>query len=337
MNNKNTIGIGVIGMGFMGRAFAQICNQLPDVALVGVSDAMENIGQTAAQQFSTNFYADSTALINAPDVHAVIISTPEDAHLDPCVAALALNKSVLVEKPIADTTANAQKILAAAEQSKGVLMVGHSLRFSTSYATIKQFVDEGRVGAVQYIQTRRLNGKAAQDRLKGRCSLPVFLGVHDYDIARWIAGSEPIRVYAESQFGVLQSSGYNIEDSNWAMITFANGVLAVCETGWILPNGHPAGADQVLVVQGSEGRVELELVKQSILLSTESGASYPDTSFMPRVDGELRGGFVHEVERFVASIQMGSTPPVTGRDGTIALLIAEAVIQSASSHTPVQM
>jgi predicted dehydrogenase len=332
---QQTIGIGVVGMGFMGRAFAQICNQLLDVTLVGVTDTLETVGRDAAKRFSTTYYADPTSLIKSPDVQALIIATPEDAHLASCLEALALNKSVLVEKPIADTTANAEKILAAASQSTGVLMVGHVLRFATSYATIKQIVDEGRVGKVQYIQTRRLNGKAAQDRLKGRCSLPVFLGVHDYDVARWIAGSEPVRVYAESQFGVLQQSGYDIEDSNWTMITFSNGVLAVCETGWILPNGHPAGADQVLVVQGSEGRVELELVKQNILLSSEEGASYPDISFMPTINGELRGGFVHEVQHFIGAIQADTEPLVTGHDGMVALQIAEASIASASSHMPV--
>lgn len=334
------LGIGVIGMGFMGKAFAQICNQLSSARLVGVSDAVSEVGQSAASHYGTTHFADYRELINHADCQAVIIATPEDVHLDPCLVALEQNKSVLVEKPIADTTENAAKILTAAENSSGTLMVGHVLRFATSYAMIKQMVDEGKVGKVQYIQTRRLNGKAAQDRLKGRCSLPVFLGVHDYDIVRWIADSEPVRVYAESQFGVLSASGYKleteIEDSNWAMITFANGVLAVCETGWILPNGHPAGADQQLVVQGSDGRLELDLLHQGIRFSNESGFAYPDTSFMPWVSGEMRAGFVYEVEHFIKSVASHQTPLVTGHDGMVALKIAEMIIQSAAQHTPVE-
>jgi UDP-N-acetylglucosamine 3-dehydrogenase len=163
----------------------------------------------------------------------------------------------------------------------------------------------------------------------------VFLGVHDYDIARWIAGGEPTRIYAESQFGVLRSAGYDIEDSNWAMITFDNGVLAVCETGWILPNGHPAGADQLLIVQGSSGRLELDLLNQGIRLSTEGQTAYPDTSFLPWVHGELRGGFVHEVQHFADCVRGGKTPLVTGQDGMIALRMAEAIIESAGKHLPI--
>jgi UDP-N-acetylglucosamine 3-dehydrogenase len=243
----------------------------------------------------------------------------------------------MVEKPIADTVINAKKITAATEQGNAVLMVGHILRFATPFVLIKQMVDEGRVGPVQCMQTRRLNGKNAQDRLRGRCSLPAFLGVHDYDLVRWFAGSEPVRVYAESQFGVLRELGYDIEDTNWALITFENGVLAACETGWILPDGHPGGADQRFAVQGAEGRLDLDYLNQGITLSTGEQTFYPDTSFLPWVHGELRSGFVHELRHFLQCVREDKEPLVSGEDGTVALRIAEAAIESARTHRPVEM
>lgn len=326
---EDEIGVGIIGMGFMGKAFAQICNQLPDFSLQGIVDSVESIGDACADQFDTARFDSAADLINSPDIQAIIVATPEDAHLAPCLLALGQDKSVLVEKPIADSMPNARRILDAAAGSSGTLLVGHVLRFATNFVAVKQMIDEGQIGDVQYIHTRRLNGKAAQDRLLGRCSLPVFLGVHDYDVARWIAQSEPKQVYAQSQFGVLRQAGYDIEDSNWAMITFENGVIGICETGWILPDGHPAGADQLVIVQGSNGRVELDLAKQGIQLSTESNTLFPDVTFMPWIRGELRAGFVHEVQHFARCIRKEATPIITGKDATIALEMALKIIESA--------
>ncbi|HET8999713.1 MAG TPA: Gfo/Idh/MocA family oxidoreductase [bacterium] len=330
------IGIGIIGMGFMGRSFAQLCTQLDGARLVGVSDIVESAGRAGAERFGVPAYRDYETLIARPDVQAIVVATPEDAHVQPCVAALERGKAVLVEKPLADSAAAAMRIIAA-QRGNAILMVGHVLRFSTQYAITKHIVDEGQIGSVRYLQTRRLGGKHAQERLKGRCSLPLFLGVHDYDIVRWFAGSEPRRVYAESQWGVLQTLGYDVEDTNWALITFENGVLAACETGWILPAGHPTRSDMRCAVQGSEGRLDVDLLHRGITLATADRTTYPDTVFMPVVQHELRAAFVHEMRHFLACVRDGREPLITPNDALLAVRIAEAVIESAKRHQPVEM
>jgi len=331
------LGVGIIGMGFMGRSFAQICHQLAEARLVGVTDVIEETGRTAAESLGVPFFSDVEDLVNHRDLQAVIVATPEDAHVEPCIVALQKGKAVLVEKPLAHTSESALQIVTAAYQSKAILMVGHVLRFMTQYVMAKDMLDEGYIGALTCIQTRRLNGKSAQDRLKGRCSLPFFLGIHDYDIARWYARSEPIRVYAESQFGVLSSLGYNVEDTNWALISFENGVLAACETGWILPDGHPSRSDGRLSLQGSNGRIDVELLNQTMMLSTNERTLFPGTFFMPRVRGQIRGGFVDEVQHFLACVREDREPAITGKDALVAVKIAEAVIESARTHQPVEM
>jgi UDP-N-acetylglucosamine 3-dehydrogenase len=328
------IGVGIIGMGMMGQAFAQICTQVFDAKLAGLCDTAEAPGRAAAEQFGVPYSRDWADLISRPEVEAVIVSTPEDAHVAPCVAALQMGKSVLVEKPIADSAVAAEKIIAARKPG-AMLLTGHVLRFTTQYALAKQMVDEGQVGSVQNLYTRRLNGKSAQERLKGRCSLPMFLGVHDYDIVRWLAASEPVRVYAESQTGVLSGMGFDVEDTNWALFTFANGVVAVCETGWILPGGHPSGFDGRLAVQGSDGRLDVELLNQTMLYASAERAHYPGTVFMPRVDGQIREAFVHEIEHFLACIRGERELLVTPEDAMMAVRMAEAVQESARTHQPV--
>ncbi len=335
--SKAPLGVGVIGMGFMGRAFAQICRQLPEAHLVGVADTLEAAGRAAGERFGVPFYRDHADLVARPEVQAVIVATPEDAHVEPSLAALERGKAALVEKPLADTVESARRIAASAQAHRAPLLVGHVLRFTTPYVLAKQTVDAGAVGAVQQLQTRRLNGKAAQQRLHGRCRLPFFLGVHDYDVVRWFAGSEPARVYAESQCGVLQKLGYDVEDTNWALITFRNGVLAVCETGWILPDGHPSRSDGGLWIQGAEGRLDVDLLYQGLRLATGERTSYPGTVFMPEVYGEIRAGFVDEVQHFLACARGEKEPLITAEDAVAAVRIAEAVIESARSHQPVML
>jgi predicted dehydrogenase len=335
MSTRTPLGVGVIGMGMMGKSFAQICSQLWEAKLIGVSDVVEEAGKAAADTFDVPFYHDWNELIARPDVQAVIVATPESAHVEPTIAALERGKGVLVEKPIADNMAGALRIVAAAEKAGGVLLVGHVQRFITQYALAKQLVDEGKIGEVQYIQTRKLNGKSAQNRLRGRSSLPIFLGVHDYDIVRWFAGSEPARIYAESQFVVLKKMGFDVEDTNMAMISFKNGALAACETGWILPPGHPNTSDHRLWIQGTDGRIDIELFNQGMVVAMNDRSNIPGVAFMPRVDGDIRGPFIEEVRHFLACIRDGVELKITPQDAVAALGIAEAVIESARTHQPV--
>jgi len=335
--SKAPVGIGVVGLGLMGRAFAQICTETAETRLVGVADISERSARAAADQFGVPSYPAADDLVARADVQAIIVATPEDAHVEPCLLALDRGKGVLVEKPIADSAAHGQTIADAAARSGAVLLVGHVLRFHPHFVLAKQAIDEGRVGRVRQLQTRRLASVRAQERLRGRCSLPIFLGVHDYDVVRWFAESEPARIYGESQRGVLRDLGYDVEDVSWALITFENGVLAACESGWVLPGGHPSGQDGRIAVQGTEGRLDVELMHQGIMLSGPDRSSSLDTLFLPRVRGELRSIFVDELRHFARCLSGEATPLVTARDAIVAVQMAEAVIESARTHQPVGM
>jgi len=335
--DRTPIGIGVVGMGMMGRAFAQICTEIAETRLAAVADISEGRARAAADRFGVPSYIAAADLIERADVQAVVVATPEHAHVEPCLLALKRGKGVLVEKPIADSSAAGQTIADAADQSGAVLLPGHVLRFHPHFVLAKQTVDEGRIGTLRHLQTRRLASARAQERLQGRCLLPIFLGVHDYDAARWFAESEPVRIYAESQRGVLQDQGYDVEDIVWTLITFKNGVLAACETGWILPGGHPGGSDGRISVQGSEGRLDVELMHQGIMLSGPDRSSFLDTLFLPTVRGELRSIFADELRHFARCLRGEASPLVTAKDAIAAVRIAEAVILSAQSHRPVWM
>jgi UDP-N-acetylglucosamine 3-dehydrogenase len=276
-------------------------------------------------------------MLAAQPMDGLIVATVEDGHLEPCRAAFAAGAGVLVEKPLATTIADAEQIVAAAERAQKPLLVGHVLRFDARYAQLRELVQSGSIGEPLTVYARRLNGIAAQDRLKGRCSLPLFLGVHDYDIVRWVTGSEVTEVVARARKEFLAERGFDVEDASVAMLTMANGVLATVEEGWILPATHPMGFDQRLDVNGSAGRIELVGHEGGLSVMGPERYAWPDTQLWPTVHGEVVGALRRETWHFVDVLRGRAQPLVTGADGLAAVRIALAVAESARTGAPVRL
>jgi predicted dehydrogenase len=327
--------VAVIGAGFMGERHAQIYAGLPDVELVAVCDVREAVARELADQLGAAAYSDFGALLRRDDLDAVSVCTPDALHREPCELAARAGRHVLVEKPIATTVADAEAIVDAAARAGTVLLVGHCLRFDPRYDQARQAVERGELGVVQTIYTRRANTVAAQDRLGGRCPLPLFLGVHDYDVMRWLAGSEVERVTAESKWGLLRTQGFPVEDAHCALLRFASGVLGIAELNWILPRGFPAGGDHRLDVVGSAGSLSIATLETGLRRADGHRAVQVDTASAPSVQGHPGGMFYFELRHFVDCVRRRATPVVTPRDAVAALRVALAVERAAASGLPV--
>lgn len=328
--------IGIVGAGYMGRNDARIVQAHPLARLVGIADLNAEVAAQAGAELGTAAYGSAAALLATGEIDGLIVATVENAHLESCREAFARGAGVLVEKPIATTIDDAAQIIAAAEAADRPLLIGHVLRFDARYAQLREIVRSGGIGDPLTVYARRLNGVAAQNRLRGRCSLPLFLGVHDYDIVRWVTGSEVTEVVARSRRGFLEGSGFPVEDANTALLTMANGVLATVEEGWILPSSHPVGFDQRLDVNGSAGRVELVGHEGGLAVMGER-LSWPDTHLWPTVHGQVDGALRREVWHFIDVLRGEAEPMVSGADGLAALRIALAVAESARSGAAVRL
>lgn len=151
-------------------------------------------------------------------------------------------------------------------------IVSDSIRATTRLAAIAA----GDVGEVQAVSTCRSNTVAARDRLGGRCSIPLFLGVPDDDVMRWCVGSEVARVTAESTWGSLQDRGFPVEDAGGTLLRMENGALGVAQVERDPAPGFPAPV--------TIGRT-----------SSEAGAPCPGTSPTWRETGLRRSDRRHEV------------------------------------------
>ena len=329
--------IGVVGAGYMGRMYAGIVRAHPLAELVGIADLNQEVAARAAAELGVDAYASADELLKADAPDGLIVATVEHEHRGPAEAAFAAGAGVLVEKPLATTIDDAEQMIAAAERAGRPLLTGHVLRFDARYAQLREIVHAGGIGEPLTIYARRLNGIAAQDRLHGRCSLPLFLGVHDYDIVRWVAGSEVTEVVARARRGHLAGLGSDVEDANVALLTLVNNVLATVEEGWILPGTHPAGFDQRLDVNGSAGRVELVGHEAGLSVMSAERYSWPDTQLWPTVHGKTVGALRRQTWHFVDVLRGNEEPLVSGADGLAALRIALAVEESARTGATVRL
>jgi len=321
--------VGVIGLGFMGHRFSAITRELPTAELVAVADIREEIGRKVAADNGAEYISDGLELIRRPDIEAVVICTPEDAHVEFCLEAIRQGKAILVEKPISHTVESAEQITRTARQKGVTLMVGHTLRFNPAWAQAKERILAGEIGEVKTIRTKRV-GPISNNKgwLEGRVSVSLFYGVHDLDIQRWFAASEPATVYAQANYGILSQYGYDVEDILWTIVRFQNGVLGVAELGWHYPDTFGGDIGPLVEVIGTKGSLAIHQ-SPDLIVVTDTGATPADTRYAPLVYGLTKGAWQVQLEHFVHCTLTGEEPRMTGEDATEALRLSLAAGQSA--------
>jgi predicted dehydrogenase len=343
----NRVGIGVIGIGFMGFIHASICKELYNTELVGVADTDKNRLDDACSKLNVEGYLDYHELLDRKDVEAVIIATPEDKHLEPTMAAAKAGKHILLEKPIATTLNDADKIIDCARNYGVKLMVGHTLRFEANYVKIWQGVNSGILGKVIMINTRRDGTYSEAKRFAGRVPVSLYLGIHDADVVLWYINDQPIRVYAENVEGRVFHE-FGVPDFTKILIKFKNGAVASIECGWALndkwageklPNGWPPMAGDLKVdVVGTDGSIHFSNVPPNLWCVDNNGWKIPVVDYVGSpFYNKLRGAWREEIEYFAKVITDDLQPIVSGYEAKRALEIILAAEMSARMSRPVNL
>jgi predicted dehydrogenase len=310
------LNVGVIGLGEVGALHCEALLQLPQVKLLAVADIDEARAKHIAGQTRAKPYQDYRELLARNDIDAVIIAMPDHLHKEPCVHAAEAGKHILVEKPLAMTLEDSEAILGAVEKAKVKLMVGFTLRFFPQYQHAKASIENGELGKLISLFARRTNLISQAQRLKGRTGVLFFLGIHDFDVLRWMVGAEAKEIYCIS--AKHDGSPYNVEDETFTSIRFENGVIACAHIGWCIPEGHPTGFDFKLDITGTNGILNLDMVRQGVEKHVAGHTSFPP----------MASPLIAEDRSFVDAILHGKTVPVTGEDGLKAVQMTLAALKS---------
>jgi predicted dehydrogenase len=319
------LNIGVIGLGAIGQQHMQALKEVERANLLGVADINKEVAEKASEKFGAKSFTDYKEMLAMPGLDAVIVATPDEIHTEPCLDAAEAGKHILVEKPIATTIEDANAIIEATEKAKVKLMVGFSLRFNLHYMKVKKMVADGQFGDLISIFSRRLNLVTQADRINGRCGVLHFLGIHEFDVLRWIIGSEPVSIYTEESTSVPKK--FPQDNESFSIIRFSNGVRACVHIGWNLPLQHLGGRDFKFDIMGTEGALYLDQMRQGIEVYSETLSKYPS----------VNSGLFIEDRAFVDCVLDDTPSPSTGADGLAALKMVMGAIESIETGLPVKI
>ena len=314
--------VAIAGTGQIARLHVQAMAKVPELELVGVYDVDAARAEAFGREFGARVFASYDDLLAAPDVEAVHICTPNYLHADQAVAASAAGKHVFVEKPMALSLPDCDRMIAAAEAAGRVLMVGHMMRYQPANQAVRRLIREGAVGEVKHLVRHRFcNFDAANAwfrpwysdrRSVGSCVLHGW-GPHDLDLLVWYLDSPGVRVYAQ---GTQSAELYRDQCDTYSLIiNHAGGAVSALS---ISNSSHSNSVEQFIIGTGGSIRV----TGGKVWLN---GAEVP-------VEGSAADGMPNEFAEFARCCREGGTPDADGRSSRRTMAVVEAALESAETN-----
>jgi predicted dehydrogenase len=327
MSDERPVRVGVVGLGYWGPNLARNFAAIPGCELAWLCDASADARARLERSFpaarSTGELAD---LLGDEQLDAVALATPVPTHAALAVRVLEAGKHCFVEKPLAQSVADAQRAVAAAQAAGRVLMVGHLLEYHPGVRRLKELTESGELGEqIYYIYGNRLNlGKLRADE-----NALWSLGAHDVSVVLHLIDEEPDQCFAQGASYVREG----VQDVVFCYLRFPSGVVAHLHLSWLDPHKERritvvgerrmATFDDMLI----EGK--LTIYDKGFDEDTRSWGEYIARSgdtFSPRIPNvePLRV----ECEHFVHCVRSGRTPRSDGRSGLRVVRVLEALQRS---------
>lgn len=331
----NRVRIGIAGAGFMGRTNAEtVTRHLKGAALIAIAGGSR--AASLAQEYGVACESSVEALVARDDIDAVLISTPHAEHPAHAIAAASRGKHVLLDKPMATTVEECDRILAATRAAGVTLMIMFGQRFRTCNIAAHRLIRDGAIGEVRMIAERILASG-------GLASLPpwqsqpqnggTFLAhaVHNIDRIRWLTGAEITTVSAQIQ----RDPQHGSEVSTMALLSLSNGAMATIWASWdVAEPVFPRSASGAWIA-GRSGNLDLDAYGQLRLgrdgawtvVAEQEPIDWKGEGMLSRVRMDA---YRMQHQEFVDSILERREPAVTGEDGRAAVAVAEAAYRSAT-------
>lgn len=342
--SRDTLRMGIIGSGLMGQTYAEVTARHNRRArLVAVAGGRRAPGLAAA--YAVDCAPSVEALLARQDIDAVILAATEAVRPTHTCLAAAAGKHVLAEKPMANSVAECEAMIAACQAADVTLMVVQSQRFRGVHARAYRLLREGVIGRVRQIRMWSMfpaswaQSVVAERPWYADSEAGFYLGhcVHCFDLMRWMAGTEARGVYAH-----LTSYGdHGIPDlSCVASVEFADNVTGDLWVSLEMPPGsypHQQFRSQVIGEAGVldfDGYTHLDLIRDG---ATRRIWEQPAFNLLDPLDPVRLESFTTLTQAFIDSVLNGEAAPVTGADGRAAVELCQAARQSSRLRQPVDL
>ncbi len=330
------IRVGCIGLGYWGPNLLRVLTQVPEAEVIVVCDRDRRRAAAVAKQLvqESAITDDVREVFNEPDVDAVVIATPTPTHFTLARAALVTGKHVFVEKPLATTVAECDKLIELAAAKGLVLMVGHVFEYNAAVLRVKEYLRAGQLGALLYIHSRRTN----LGRIQGDLNALWSFAPHDVSIINYWLDAEPLAVSARG-FSYLHPDRADVA---FVTLTYPDNVRAHLHLSWLDPQKVRemtiVGSQQMLVYDDVSTDAKLQLYDKGVMRIQEQAAE--GVSDFGEFQLQVRTGDVvvpylefpeplkEECRHFLTCIERGEVPRSDGASGRRVVKVLEACQRS---------
>ncbi len=355
---KKQIGVGVIGSGRIGTHRAKLAALHSAVKYLVVSDVNESSAEKLAKSTNANgFTTDNYEVINDPNVDVIIVSTPEDEHRESVEAAINAGKSVLVEKPLALTIEDGDRLSKLAEEKGVDLRIGYSQRFLQKYFVAHDEISRGKLGPILGGMTRVYNTRTNMLEILKRCpeATPILdIITYNVDYIGWCLGPDvsPVEVQAMGHGTIFRDQGYDVDDISLTMVKYSTGAVFSFDICYALPGGFPTTGQSVrLEIMGRDGVILIDDDHRDQILYTEHGYSnaYAEDQKLKLAflgsrssgewaDGIMFGRIADETKEWLDAQSTGSKCHLTtAKEARQTLAVTLAMAEASETGQPVPL
>ncbi|WP_190811173.1 inositol 2-dehydrogenase [Flagellimonas sp. S3867] len=329
------IKIGIIGVGRMGKIHLEnLSRKIEGVDLIAAVNPGAEGQKFALEQGVKNVSDDIDIILQNPEIDAVLISSPSDTHSEYAIKAAQAGKAVFCEKPIDKSLKKSNETLRTISNLNVPFMIGFNQRFDTNFSKVRTEISNGKIGSLRSLHIVSRDPQPPPiSYIKKSGGLFKDMTIHDFDMSRFIMGSEVEEVFAYGNCLVDPAIGEAGDiDSATVLLKFENGAVGTIENS----RESKYGYDQRLEVFGSKGVIKVDNpLKSNVSVATETGSDLDRhlNFFMDRYESS----YLEEIRVFVGALQNKKPMPVSGEDGLKAMILAEAANTSLQENRPVKI
>ena len=328
------VNFALFGAGRIGRMHAQNLVRRSDARLLYVVDTKPEAASALAEPLGARQASEKEALAD-PAVQAVLIATSTGSHADLSIAAARARKAIFCEKPVDLSLAKVEACIREVRKAKVPMFVGFNRRFDPSFRSLKQRLDAGAIGKLeQVIITNRDPGLPELRFLASSGGLYLDFTIHDFDMARWLLGEEPVDVFAWGAVLVDPRVRTEGKDIDTAMLLLRTASGKMCH----INNTRRAayGYDQRIEVHGSKGMLRAENLTPTSVEGFGARATCADNPW-PNFQTRYAAAYDAELSSFISSVQRRKPAEIPPEDSRRVLLLCEAALKSSQSGKPVKV